>query len=186
MRGGQEPQCGVCPPETAAGDDQGGLRQQLTPPSGSSAWSRLSLWRLSIPQPAICVRRPPEEVEKHKNIEQREDNGGPAGGPLMRGGPANGTECMEAPLCGPACGSQCTYGCTETTIDAYRGTVSRFRDVALLSILSRDLPRARSRRTWVSRRRPRCLFVDVHKKSDCLVSRHSSSHLVVSLLILHP
>jgi len=22
-------------------------------------WSRLSLWRLSIPQPAICVRRPP-------------------------------------------------------------------------------------------------------------------------------
>ena len=22
-------------------------------------WPRLSLWRLSIPQPAICVRRPP-------------------------------------------------------------------------------------------------------------------------------
>merc|ERR1711935_677212 len=24
-------------------------------------WPRLSLWRLSIPQPAICVRRPPNE-----------------------------------------------------------------------------------------------------------------------------
>merc|ERR1711935_996786 len=26
-------------------------------------WPRLSLWRLSIPQPTICVRRPPNEQQ---------------------------------------------------------------------------------------------------------------------------
>ena len=30
-------------------------------------WPRLSLWRLSIPQPAICVRRPPNEQQYNRH-----------------------------------------------------------------------------------------------------------------------
>merc|ERR1711935_591810 len=48
------------------GDDQGGLCLI----SKTCSWPRLSLWRLSIPQPAICVRRPPihENVRCQQNI----------------------------------------------------------------------------------------------------------------------
>ena len=32
-------------------------------------WPRLSLWRLSTPQPAICVRRPPTKEEQEQEQE---------------------------------------------------------------------------------------------------------------------
>ena len=54
----------------------------------------------------LCAAATDTKWRNTSNIQQPDDTGGPAGGPLMRGGPANGTECMEAPLCGPACGSQ--------------------------------------------------------------------------------